>query len=264
MPSISFTGFVSARNRVSITIAIRRAVWVIWNEYSWRGTVTQREIWTLMAKPSSRSSFPRDDDTSSSSPGISPDPPIDPHPHWEYHQGVYGTSGKPNKITRSYHTNSSSRNYILLTVLIIIDWFLTKMYGEVDIKLGKDWRDLRIVKELSAQVIDSDGHTRGGRSYKSLQQCSTFPASYLISLCVSMSGQVLDISIIGLTIGGLVHMVPLSLSSDTTIPLLCVWGWARLRWALTGSFMWQPIPLWWPFAGYGLPQSSPAQFVAFI
>ena len=130
-----------------------------------------------------------------------------PHSHWEYHQGVYGTSGKPNKITRSYHINSSSRNYILLTVLIIIDWFLTKMYGEVDIKLGKDWRDLRIVKELSAQVIDSDGHTRGGRSYKSLQQCSAFPA-YLISLCVSMSGQVLDISIIGLTIGGLVHMVP--------------------------------------------------------
>ena len=156
-----------------------------------------------------------------------------PHPHWEYHQGVYGTSGKPNKITRSYHINSSSRNYILLTVLIIIDWFLTKMSRDVDIKVGKDWRDLRIVKELSAQVIDSDGHTRGGRSYKSLRQCSAFPA-YLISLCVSMSGQVLDISIIGLTIGGLVHMVPLSLFTHNHTTLMCV----RLSKAEVG-FDWQ-------------------------
>ena len=138
-------------------------------------------------------------------------------------------------ITRSSYRSSTSsaispRSFM---VFIIIDWFLTKMSGDVDTKLGKDWRDLRIVKELSAQVIDSDGHTRGGRSYKSLQQCSAFPA-YLISLCVSMSGQVLDISIIGLTIGGLVHMVPLSLFTRNDTTLMCV----RLSKAEVG-FDWQ-------------------------
>ena len=68
--------------------------------------------------------------------------------------------------------------------------------------MSQYWRDLRIVKELSWLTV-RDTHVEG-RSYKSLQQCFAFPV-YLISL--SMSVEVLDISIIGLAIGGLVHMV---------------------------------------------------------
>ena len=126
---------------------------------------------------------------------------------------------------------------------------------------GKFSKDLRITKELS--VADWQWWThmdwRSSKNLPPLHCCvSTEPAFpvYLISLsmCVHVRVEVLDISIIGLAIGGLVHMLPPSLSSHTTIPHLCICGWPRLRWALTVSFMWQPIPL--SFGGYGYRRSS--------
>ena len=91
---------------------------------------------------------------------------------------------------------------------------------------GKFSKDLRITKELS--VADWQWWThmdwRSSKNLPPLHCCvSTEPAFpvYLISLsmCVHVRVEVLDISIIGLAIGGLVHMLPPSLSSHnhTTI-----------------------------------------------
>ena len=96
-----------------------------------------------------------------------------------------------------------------------------------------------------------------------LHHCSA--RLYLISL--SMCVEVLDISIIGLAIGGLVHMVPhLSLHTQRYHSDVheVEQGFDCQLYVTTHSHCACSPPLWWPFPGYSFSQSSLLQFVAII
>ena len=110
-----------------------------------------------------------------------------------------------------------------------------------------DWQRLTPPVKQTLWDLAKVYHTQ-----RTLQHCrlSLVVVVQLISLSMcAWRGEVLDISIIGLAIGGHVHMLP-HLSSHTTAPGLV--GFDCQLYVTTHS------RLWWDFGRYGYPATFPS------
>ena len=109
-----------------------------------------------------------------------------------------------------------------------------------------DWQRLTPPVKQTLWDLAKVYHTQ-----RTLQHCRlSLVVVHLISLSMcAWRGEVLDISIIGLAIGGHVHMLP-HLSSHTTAPGLV--GFDCQLYVTTHS------RLWWDFGRYGYPATFPS------